>query len=230
MSKVIRPAPKESAAEQTKKAHLILKHAHDTARALLHAFDNIRKARGARGGATTDEEQDLLRAMVVFAAAGLDSMLKQLVREALPTIVGRNEAAQAEVETYAARKIRGPAEDPDAIGGTKFLARLLSGASPQSRLVDALVQDLTSGSLQSVEELNRSVKYLGLDPKEVGVGVTDLRPVFLIRNKIIHELDIDFDHPTRNRSIRRRDDMVQHCNSLLEVAQKILRAVDTSVK
>jgi hypothetical protein len=38
-------------------------------------------------GMSTDEEQDLLRAMLVTAAPGLDAMTKQLIRDALPKVV-----------------------------------------------------------------------------------------------------------------------------------------------
>lgn len=59
-------------------AYTILCNSHDTASSFLETFEAVRSARNARG-APTDEEQDLLRACVVFAGAGLDSMVKQLV-------------------------------------------------------------------------------------------------------------------------------------------------------
>lgn len=70
--------------EEIRKPYLILKYSHESADSFLEAFEVVRKERGASRGATTDEEQDLLRMMIVIAAAGLDSLLKQLIRDCLP--------------------------------------------------------------------------------------------------------------------------------------------------
>jgi len=59
---------------------------------------------------TTDEEQDLLRAMLVMAAAGLDSMTKQLIRDALPQVVHRTGAAREGLEKFLARQLTGDVE------------------------------------------------------------------------------------------------------------------------
>ena len=85
---------------QCERSHLILSHAHETAAALLAAF---RKVKSPRAGATTDEEQDLLRAMLVFACAGLDSMLKQLIRDTLPDISAWDEIARGELLKFVER-------------------------------------------------------------------------------------------------------------------------------
>jgi hypothetical protein len=37
--------------------------------------------------------------MVVFAAAGLDSMLKQLIRDSLPLLAGSDDAVRSGLET-----------------------------------------------------------------------------------------------------------------------------------
>ena len=53
-------------------AYLILARCHTTPLAhFLNIFQTTKAARNARGAAT-DEEQDLLRAMLGFASAGLD--------------------------------------------------------------------------------------------------------------------------------------------------------------
>ncbi len=61
--------------KETEKPKLILEHTHDSSQAILKAFDTVRKIRpGWVSGGTTDEEQDLLRAMLVMATSGLDSL------------------------------------------------------------------------------------------------------------------------------------------------------------
>ncbi len=62
-------------------------------------------------GMTTDEEQDLLRAMLVSAASGLDAMTKQLIREALPIIIQIGKEALAELEKFVTRRLRDGTDD-----------------------------------------------------------------------------------------------------------------------
>lgn len=93
--------PKHGSCE---KAYLILKYAHDTAESMILAFDGVRKARNAKG-TPTDEEQDLFRAMLIFASAGLDSMTKQLIRDSLPVLV-EMPAARARIENMVPRHLR----------------------------------------------------------------------------------------------------------------------------
>jgi hypothetical protein len=75
---------------------------------------------------TTDEEQDLLRAMLVMAAAGLDSMLKQLIRDCMPSLVKANPQVREGLEKFVARSIRGEADAPEPLAGARFLGRVLA--------------------------------------------------------------------------------------------------------
>lgn len=54
----------------------------------------------------TDEEQDILRAMLIFSSAGLDSMVKQLIRDALPEIIRKSEGAFEMFKTHIERKMK----------------------------------------------------------------------------------------------------------------------------
>lgn len=212
--------------EETQKAFLILKYAHDSASSFLEAFDTVREERGATVGATTDEEQDLLRAMVVMAAAGLDSMLKQLIRDALPTLATIDESVRDGLEKFVARQLRGDVDEPATATGQRFLARILIADAVQTQVIEEYVQHLTGSSLQSASEVLRTVTAFGLDPSQLALRATDLKPIFDMRNKIIHELDIDFDAARRNRANRTIQKMTDHANALLDASERILVAVD----
>jgi hypothetical protein len=173
---------------------------------------------------STDDEQDLLRAMLVMAASGLDSMLKRLIRDALPTLVSVNERVRDGLEKFAVRSIRGEADGPEAVGGTKFLARVLASAQPQQQVIEEYIRDLTGGSLQSSSELSRITAALGLSNTKIDHSI--LNPIFDIRNKIIHELDINLDGDRRKRNLRGRDAMMKAASKLLEVGEQILGEVD----
>jgi len=211
----------------TSKARLILEHAHDSTKACILAFEGVRKLRGATQGAPTDEEQDLLRAMLVMAASGLDSMTKQLIRDSLPELIAKKPPIRAGLETFVTRQLRGDAEGGASASGNRFLARILVSNAVRDQLIEEYILNLTGTSLQSAEELKKAAAALGIDPHAVGIRDSELKPIFDARNKIIHELDINFDHPNRNRESRTRPVMTRYANTLLDVAERILAAVDS---
>src|SRR5262245_55613750 len=194
--------------EACENASLVLAKAHESCEALLKAFSLARTQRGSSRGMSTDEEQDLLRAMLVMAAAGLDAMTKQLVSDALPLLIECDEKALDSFEKFIARQIRPEITDGSPSAGAKFLARLLSRATPQRAAVETYVVQLAEGSLQSVVALYEVVAALGLWPNDVGVDRDALSPIFEARNKIIHELDVNLKVERRTRNIRKLSEMI----------------------
>jgi hypothetical protein len=171
---------------------------------------------------STDEEQDLLRAMLVMAAAGLDSMVKELVRDALPNVIFADPQARSGLERHISGRVRSPDSD--------FLPRILSAPLPSSAVVEDYIAHLTASSLQSAAELARAASAFGLEPRNVGIDFERLRSIFDVRNKIIHELDINFEARRRVRNVRRADTMIGHTNALLEIGEKTLLAVDGKIR
>ncbi|HEX9775105.1 MAG TPA: hypothetical protein VGB83_05960 [Actinomycetota bacterium] len=218
--------PPEADCAETSKARTILKHAHDAAEGFIDSFSAVRRDRGAGQGTTRDEEQDLLRASVVFAAAGLDSTLKQLIRDGLPRLVQVDEDVRNGLETFIARQLRGEPGDGEAAAGRRFLAKILAAPSRLDELIEQYILDLTGSSLQSADELAKASVALGLKVAEIGIDKSGLKPIFDIRNQIIHELDIKLTAPNRNRASRSRAAMVRHSNTLLELGERILLAVE----
>jgi len=208
-------------------SYTILCNTHDAASSFLNAFESTRTARRARGTAT-DEEQDLLRAMLVFASSGLDSMVKQLVGDVLPFIVGQDVGAHSffmnSVETRLKRALR--PDKPD----TGLLASILVSSEPKELLVRGLVNDLTSKSLQSREELSRAAAAFDIPTKMLTKNPDLLKTVFDVRNQISHEMDIDFKQPNRNRRPRRKADMIRYTNEILRVANSFLQQVNKKVQ
>lgn len=211
------------------KARTILRHAHESAEGFLESFAAVRRDRGAATGTSKDEEQDLTRACLVFAAAGLDSMLKQLIRDALPELVRCDDGVREGLQSFISKQLRGSLDGGESKSGRDFLARILTSESQLDALIEEYIVDLTGSSLQSAEELSRAASALGLNPNLVGIDKGRLKPIFAVRNRIIHELDVNLDAPTRNRESRKRDSMARDANALLEVGEKILRAVETKL-
>jgi len=135
------------------KARTILDSSRSSAESFLKAFDTVRRARNANQGRPKNEEQDLLRASLVFAAAGLDSMLKELIRDTIKKLAETDSKVQTELEKFVQRQIRGDSEDPETVSGHKFLASVLLAASPQDRIIEGYIRELTGSSLQSADQL-----------------------------------------------------------------------------
>lgn len=209
------------------KAEIILLTAHDSAAAVLKAFDTARSQRGRPSGMSTDQEQDLLRAMLVFAAAGLDGMVKQLIRDSLRALIAKDDKAQNAFVTFVDKQLR--QEGQGNASSNRFLARILTRAEPQAALIEEYIRKLTDSSLQSSESLFQAVAALGLNPQIVGVIDSDLRPIFSVRNRIIHELDVNLSVARRSRNVRRLGDMIAHTDCLLKVGEQILNSVDRVV-
>lgn len=202
------------------KATTILRNAHLTASSFLSTFETDRKARKARG-TTTDQEQDLLRAMLTFASSGLDSMIKQLVRDTLSEVIGLREGAQAQFKEFVERRLR-RGDTPDYA----FVAGVMASPDPRKHLVDGLVEHLTSRSLQSVEEILRVGSYFDIPSEKLIPDPNGIRKIFSARNEIVHEMDIDFERPNRNRRPRKLKDMKTKTQALFHVAHQFLTEVD----
>lgn len=218
---------------RTEKANLILKYASDTKKSLADQCDASRKARRPGGGALTHAEQDLLRAMVVFAGAGLDSCLKQLVRDTLGALASSDPAVQRELETFVVRSLRSGALGGQAEStGREFLARILVAAKPQMQVAEEYIRDLTGESLQSPDQLFRVVKALGIGPEVVKLDSGRLKEVFEARNQIIHEMDIQLSSKSskaRKRRSRTTEEMGAMADDLLGIGGLIVSAVDAKL-
>lgn len=214
---------------QTSKARTILRHAHEAAEGFADSFSAVRRHRSAGAGATTDEEQDPMRACLVFAAAGLDATVKQLIRDSMPRLVLIDVSVKEGLEKFVAKQLRGNLDDSEAASGRKFLAKILTAQSQLDELIEQYILYLTGSSLQSPDELYRAAQALGIDPNEAGINSNPLKPIFHVRNKIIHELDINLDFPNRNRESRNRRNMIGHANTLLNVGFKMVAAVEAKL-
>lgn len=214
-----------AAKSQTKTAALILEHSVDSANSLWAAYDLARVNRGKPRGITTDQEQDLLRAMVVAAASGLDACLKRLIRDCLPDLVKESGDVHDAFERFVARHL----QSGEGIISAKLLAKTLAAGDAQRHLIEQYVYDLTGDSLQSADQLMKTCSALGADPKACIGDVTEVRKIFAARNQMIHELDMNLDHPIRKRRVRTQADMKGYAERLLVISRAIVSDVDGRV-
>jgi len=207
---------------------LILSYTQAVSESFLNAYINLRK--GKRGG-TSDIEQDLLRAMLVFAAAGLDSMIKKLIKDVLKTAIDLNDEIKMQLENFTIQKLK--TKDADLgqqILDIKFISSVITDHSPRNVLIKKWIEDLTSGSLQSKEELFKVAAAFAIKPEEIIENMKKIESVFKIRNQIVHEMDINLNAQNRKRFQRKASDMVDFTNAILNVAERFLLAVEKRLK
>jgi hypothetical protein len=193
---------------------------------LLTAFDDAKKKRGSPRGILTDQEQDILRSALVMTCAGLDAALKQSIRDCLAYLLEESKQVRDGFEKFIKRRIGGDSSTLELVSGAKFLAIVLAEQSPRKRLIEEYIRELTGESLQSADQIMSTTAALGLDNKKLGLEIARLKEIFEIRNKIIHELDIDLDAKKRRRRIRSQADLLDNSDFVLSVAKVILEALD----
>jgi hypothetical protein len=201
-------------------AHSVLERANDATEAFISAFATVRKARNAKGTAT-DHEQDLMRAALVFAAAGLDSLVKQLIRDTLQTVITKNKGAHAQFTEYVQGRLRRP-DGQDL----RFLAEAIVADRPFEHLQRQLVSDLTGSSLQSKDQLLRAAAYFAIPADEISKDLGKLQIVFHARNQIAHEMDILLGQQNRGRRQRKAKLMKDYAAVILTTAVAFYSAVE----
>ena len=200
-------------------SHTILQVAFDTASSFLALFEETEKNTKIK-----DKEQDLLRAMLIFACAGLDSMLKQLVRDALGQVIDRKEGADIQLKRYIERRF-----SRQGTLDLKFLSEVLTRTSPRDALIEELVNELSSKSLQSKDQILRTASYFDIESSKIASISKDIDAIFQCRNQIAHELDVDLEQENRYRRPRQKETMIEYTKGVLELANKILLEVDNAL-
>jgi len=194
-------------------SYVILCNTKDAASSFLDIFNKTRHNRNARG-APTDEEQDLLRAMLIFSSSGLDSMVKQIIIDGLEKIIFIHQGALEMFKKFVERRLKRKDEFD-----YKFLANIIADKNPQNILVNELIEELTSNSIQSVDQLFKVFSFFDIASQSIIDNPELLRKIFKTRNEIAHEMDVD-------RRPRSRQDMIKYTKTILIVASTLLRKVD----
>jgi len=205
---------------------LIYEYTHASASSLVVAFDDAKAKRGNPRGILTDQEQDILRAALVMCCAGVDAALKQAIRDCFEHLLEKSKAVRDGFERFIRKRISGEGDVLELAAGAKFLALVLAEKEPRTKLIEEYIRELTGDSLQSVDEVLRTTAALGLENKTLGLDVDRLKNVFVIRNKIIHELDLDLKAPKRKRKVRGQSDLLDNSDFMLDTIKKVLEALD----
>ena len=226
--KLTAPQTAKRKEDETEKAALIYEYTVVSAHSLWEACMVAKVARGNPRGVLTDSEQDLLRAMMVMAASGLDSALKQLVRDCIGKLIRKSAGVHDTFEKFVLGKIRIDDGGSTAIN-SKFLANILVAPDMHSKLIDSFIYELTGDSLQSAEQILKIGAAFLLEPKTIAPDIKKLKEAFSVRNQIIHELDMNLESPIRKRRVRGQDDLKNATLLLLTTCRVFIESVDQKI-
>lgn len=169
----------------------LLRAAHASVGAVLETFDlvhaRVTSGRDNPQGTLSHDEQELLRAAIVFTSSGLDASMHRLVRMALPVLVVSTKvtAPRAKYQEFLSQDVGGAGRTSKGV-----LAAVL-GPDPTTALVDAYVDAKASGSYQGTGDLIKRVRdVLGITATEITNGEVDtVSDFFTARNLIVHDMD-----------------------------------------
>lgn len=211
-------------------AQRYLASAYDSVASLIEVtYPVLRAQRDGSRGRLTHAEQDLFRAAVVFAGAGVDAVLKEALRSCIPRQVGSLAGAREKYLDFVTRYLHDGADVQ-----TRRLAELLISDAPTAHLLDAYVQSLTGSSLQSQQQVQNTLAALGLQgERDLFISSRELNPLFRTRNEIAHEMDMTpaalRDRNRRTRRERSISSYVGMCHDGLNYCQLVLNALERSL-
>lgn len=191
--------------------------------AVGHLFDTFDKNRTQQGaGAPPVVDQDLLRSAIMIAGATFDSSVKHLIKDSLEEIVLIFSETESSFRIWIERRLKKYTHEQLATE----LSKAFTTTMPYEYFLEEYLQDLIGSSLQSFDQIAKIWTLFGLgSPDHVG----EIRDALKARNKIVHELDVDFDLPTRNRNQRQRDSCARMCNHLLRLTYNTISGVDARI-
>jgi hypothetical protein len=208
---------------------------HNQTIAAANSFHSLFCERHKDGKPADDHyEQDLLRAMLLFACSGLDAAVKQLVRDGLERVIASDPGAQSEFAKFIERRLKKGSADESERSPTQapidftLLATVLASPTPRTALISALVRSLTADSLQSSDQLLKVAAHFALTRDDVLEEHKVTKEAFSARNQVSHEMDIDFSAGDRRRD-RAYADMVRWSENILQVGSTFILRVSNKI-
>ncbi len=200
---------------------------------LLEGIFNVTRLNELAASLATQNQEsatEVARASLVMGGACLDATMKQAIRDALLSMASFDGSVQQRLAKMIGRRLK---RDLDKDG--ELLASLVAWPEgSRDQLLEELVAELTSASLQSVQQLSKVHGIFGM-----GFQATEtLQKALDARNQVVHEMDVlnpmpevkyGKDGKFVNEKHRRPRDLAeldQWSREMLDTAHQFIRKVD----
>ncbi|HEY6798237.1 MAG TPA: hypothetical protein VI248_26455 [Kineosporiaceae bacterium] len=191
--------------------------------AVLRAANQAATGKDTRGRLARDEE-DLLRAALVFTSSGLDACCKRLLRDTLPLLIEGIHTARTKFEDFVAQELTAhPAG----------LKAAILNPQPRAELVRLYIAARTKASLQGSDDLKSRVRdTLGITNAQLPVAkLQDLDDFFKARNAIVHDLDYQDPSGTGTARHHRPMELVRdQCDQALQLVAALIAETAKNVR
>lgn len=171
------------------------------------------------------QKQDLLRAIILFSCSGIDSIVKQLVNDTLNYVIEHDEGAFNQFKNYTEKKLI--LKNESGIN-SKLFAELFTCDNPKQTLIDVLKKDLTSNSLQSADELLKVGSVFNIETANLVNGKQELeklKKIFIVRNQITHEMDVDMTVPEFKMRDRTYEEIKDYSEFIIGFVAKFIELI-----
>ncbi len=214
-------ASKEKKVKVLDRCRKIKDATHNSIDSLFDIYDDLKIKRGP----ATDQQQDLLRAIIVLGCAGLDSFMKQIVEDGLELVRKNNKKSHKYFIGKTQEILSGNTTDSIDL---KIMSEILMSGKSDDMLSQKIVSLLTDHSLQNYGELIEILKAFGL-PEELFKEEKDLiRSLFRSRNNIAHEFDFNFSRT--GAGIKQREQQTREKTFLYtELIEKIIKVLEHEI-
>lgn len=212
---------------ELRNAKLVFEH---TLTSVNKFYELFQKNRKGTMGSTTHVEQDLLRAMLVFSCSGLDAVVKQLIKDGLASVIGKEAGAQQEFQKFIERRIKKSnfEEKEKLLIDVGWIASIFASATPREQLIAALCRNLTDDSLQSRDQLLKVASHFAITQVDLLEKPEETKKAFDVRNEIIHEMDTDLSGK-KKRNQRAEKVMVDYCKNVLNAGSNFINLVQQKI-
>lgn len=196
--------------KETEKSRNILETTKNTISSFYEIYDEIED---------TERKQDILRAIILFSCSGIDAIIKQMINDTLDIVIMNDEGAHSNFKSYIEKKIKNNNDSYNS----KLLSEIFSSDDkPKNTLIKILKNDLTANSLQSAEELSKVAAYFNIKT----TNIDEIKEVFMARNQITHEMDIDMSSKSLKRINRNFETVELYSNRIIKLAEDYIKSVE----
>ena len=172
-------------------------------------------------------KQNILRTIILFSCSGIDAVVKQLIIEALSSVIERDSGAQERLREFVKRKLKA-----NQSVNVELLAELLTARDGRKVLIDMLKKELSFDSLQSAEQLYMVASFFNISTEKlIDANSKDgLKSAFFTRNRIVHQMDVDLGSDEVKYYEHTLEEIEGYYSIILNVSQRYIDEVNEKLK
>lgn len=202
-----------------------LQATHHSVKRLFDTF-NLLRQQGDPRGRISEHQRDLLRAAIVFTAAGVDTCLRTLMRDALASLLAVEGSAHYAFCGYLQNKrLKEPL--------TKVTREAIKALDPRAALIQLYVDDLGAVSIGASKDLISVRTALGISEQDLPNELLEKHGPFLAaRHEVAHEMDL-IEAPDTGSNTRRHRDIAavsSQCSDILALVHDYVRLTAKGLK